>query len=245
MFDKETLKYDGPEQYNSSSYTGIFFGACHEPKDGKVRLVSSTHSCRDGFGTKVRESIMSDDGSFVTDKCRILFRWSGAGTNNEEWALRGLAAMHAAEKCAGWPLTRMQKVEMGVSNQKAVYCRGSRRWIKAPYLLTLYILLMRMCADDRIQGFKDIDGLIKTINSISSLKRDNDQVRKTVGYWKALLLAYPEMFQKKKITYYWDTDRIKSDGYGEGIYRLCNNSTSFPELYKILSNKKRELETKK
>lgn len=244
MFEKDTLKLI--DQKYTETYSGFYFGICHEPKGNELRLVKGTHSCRDGFGGTVREYITSSSKEFETDKTRILFRFSQFGkTKSSEWAERGLNAIHVMEKLAGWPLTRAKIVEIEGSGQFGVYCRASRRWIKSSYLITMYILLMRMCKDDRIVGFKDANGLIKTIESIPKLVQDESQVRSTYQYWKAMVVGYPELFRQYKITYYWDVNKLAGEsGYGEGIYRLCTGGTKFPKIYDKLKEIRTQLEKK-
>jgi hypothetical protein len=171
-----------------------------------------------------------------------------------EWGQRGVEVLHAVEKLAGWPLTKPSfEVEMPRDYMSGMYCYSSRRWLKSPYLMTLYILLVRMCADVRITGFKNYDDLVKLLGNLTSsgnhLKRDTDYVRNTFSFWRALMVGYPKLFRKRKITYYWDTARLQQrrndyEGYGEGIARLCSGNTEYKEVYQKLIEIKKDLEGK-
>lgn len=236
MFHKDKLVYAGSQSFSDCNYQIFKAGPTLEPKDGKLRAPWQVLSCRDGMGATMREAII--DGTLPTDKLRLLFIWTNYKENIvEKWFLRGLRCLHAFEKLAGWPLTRAMKVDMprGVTG---VYCRGSRRWLKTPYLVTLYVLLVRMCADISIDGFKNFDGMMKIINSKDNWTRDAQHIVNTREYWKALALGYPYLFEQYKMTYYWSRDQLHNEGYGEGILKLCSGKTNFPGAYTDLNKVK-------
>ena len=109
--------------------------------------------------------------------------------------MRAAAVLKAFDKLAGWPLTRVYKLDVGSKSDwlQAYYFWSSRRWMKASYLVSLYVLLVRMCKDTRIDGFKDFDGMVKkiqkAINSGTPLKNDHSYVKTSLPYWKARSLS--------------------------------------------------------
>lgn len=242
MISDKALKFIG--NYVWKEYSGFYFGAVHEPKNNTIDNYKNIVSCRDGLGAVMRTGII--EGDLQTDKLRILFVWDKI-TNPDQWAQRGLSVIHIMEKLAGWPLTRAMAVEVGRNNVYSVYCRASRRWLKSPYLTTLYILLMRMSRDENISGFKTFDDMEKILLSISRFNSDDNNIRNTLPYWKALMVGYPEIFEKRKITYYWSLDRLNTgtNGYGEGILRLCDGSTQFKEAHEALMKVHKNLKASK
>ena len=62
------------------------------------------------------------------------------------------------------------------------------------------------------------------------------------------MVGYTEMFEKRKMSYYWDTDRLgggSNNGYGEGILRFCTGDTNYTEARDILVKVKNRLDKKK
>lgn len=229
---KDELIYDGKENFGGT-YATMQVAPIHEPKNGHIDAAWNTQYCRDGIGSVMRDAIA--DGSLETDKLRLLFAWYAYNEKVAlEWCGRGLKCLHACEKLAGWPLTRLIRVKHGPKSPLVVYARASRRWMKAPYMVTLYILLMRMCDDRRWEKVKNFDDLIDIADKTdrNSFKRDGVHIRGTYKYWKAMILGYPHLFEQYKLSYYWDSDRVpgvSSNGYGEGILKLCQKQTAYTE----------------
>jgi hypothetical protein len=262
MFQKTTFKLNDSAGHSSPSYCGFNFGCAQEPdKDGEIRLVSGLHTCREGLFHQMRSRICdnTDPTTQPTDKMRMIFRWyvNNASSSaekkkiDEEWAKRSVAVLQAFDKLAGWPLTRVYKLDTGKDWLQAYYYHSSRRWMKSSYLVSLYILLVRMCADTRITGFKDFNGLVKTIKKITdsgpSLKSDQSYVLNSLPYWEAIMKGYPDLFRKHKLPYYWDTSRLGGsvNGGSEGIQYLVNGNTKYTEIRQELMKIKKNLEAKK
>lgn len=204
----------------------------------------------------MRSLINKNSADQPTDKMRMLFRWSaseaimaGRLSDVEGWVGRSIPVLHAFEKLAGWPLTRAYKIENSSKWLRCYYFHSSRRWIKASYLLSLYILLVRMCADERIKGFKDFYGLVNVITKavkVKNLKNDHGYVIGSMPYWEAIMKGYPRLFRQRKLPYYWDTDRINGQGaFSEGIEYLTHGDTKYTEIRKEMLKIKNELDAKK
>lgn len=277
-----------------NGYINFNFGHCTRPKDGKISMHNSFHSCREGLCTNMRKIITSGASTFETDKMRMIFVWkvnnrdpkNNFGTSKavlkagiaeaDAWMRRGLSVLNACEKHAGWYLTRAYKCK-GIADQfrpslghrqgenerqpdlvpnkhvewaNAYYFLSSRRWMKSSYLTSLYVLLVRMCGDKKFEGVKNFKGLMEIINknTASGFSHDNGYIKSTSPYWEATLKGYSEIFEKKKIDYYWDGNRIGStsnnDGH-EGIQRFCDGSTSYTEAYQAMMKVKKNLDAKK
>jgi hypothetical protein len=247
------LKINPSYGFSSDGYSSLRFAPALEPVKDIVSYAISGNGpwgCRDGLGRSVREVIVN--GSLPTDKTRMLFMWN-ATDGAKSWATRGINILHTCEKRAGWPLTKVQEVEMPDSSRYTLYCQSSRRWIKSSYLYTLYCLMMRMAADERITGFKNLEGLGKIIDSVKnnhkSFVRDHTYIIGTFPYWEALLVGYPDLFRQYKITYYWGLKNINagdmSGSYGEGISKFCNGGTNWTDLYNKMITIKKKLDAEK
>lgn len=260
MLQKTTFVLNPPTALGTASgYGGFSFGCAQEPKDGKIELVQSYHSCREGLMSSMRKRI-TGDGSHKqpTDKMRMIFRWSLSQHDRasgiklvDGWVKRSVPVLQAFDRLAGWPLTRVYKIETDYNDWlQAYYFHSSRRWMKSSYLVSLYTMLVRMCKDIKVTGFKDFDGLVKVLQKISSsgksLVTDDTYVKTSLPYWKAIMTGYPELFRKRKLPYYWDTARLGGrNGGAEGLQYLVKGDTQYTEIRKELLKIKKQLDSKK
>jgi len=260
MFQKTTFELTPANALGTScDYFGFGFGCAHEPKDGKIKLVQSYHSCREGLMGSMRSRITGKSSvDQPTDKMRMIFRWSASNHNRatdlpkiDGWVKRSVPVLQAFDRLAGWPLTRVYRIETDHDKWLyAYYFHSSRRWMKSSYLVSLYTLLVRMCKDERIVGFKDFDGLVKVVSKITGaggLRTDNTYVKDSLPYWEAIMTGYPKLFRKRKLPYYWDTGRLSRDSMGgaEGVQYLVKGDTRYTEVRKELLVIKKQLDSKK
>ena len=110
-------------------------------------------------------------------------------------------------------------------------------------------MLVRMCKDPRVKGFKDFDSLVKVIQKVpaNQLTTDSTYVSNSLPYWKAIMTGYPKLFRKRKLPYYWDTARLggSSSGGAEGLQYLVKGDTQYKEIRKELLEIKKQLDSKK
>jgi len=261
MLQKTTFKFDSSS--GPSTYGGFNFGCAVEPEDGKIKLLNGAHTCREGLFYNMRSRIRNSSSGGTaqpTDKMRMIFRWYTSQNisktemgNNNAWMMRSISVLQAFDRLAGWPLTRVYKLDVGNNNSwlQAYYYHSSRRWMKSSYLVSLYILLVRMCKDERITGFKDFNGLVKVVNAAlnsgKSLVVDNNYVKSSLPYWEAIMVGYPKLFRKRKLPYYWDTGRLEGGGTGgaEGVQYLVKGDTKYTEIREELLKIKKQLDAKK
>lgn len=260
MLQKTKYKFEGSLPEKPGAYFNFAFALGHAPDDkGKVEAALGFHTCREGLVGNMRDSIMGNSSTAIkTDKMRMLFRWT-LGKNrthdeaeHREWLNRGLSVLHAYERFAGWPLTKVYSLDCGKKFDyvKTYYFLSSRRWIKASYLVSLYILMVRLGRNSDLSGFKGAAGFEKLANGLmnkytaanggwnklpASFNSDVGWLRLTLPYWGVVLKGYPEMFRKMKVTHYWSHDRINdSGGASEGIAYLCDGSTNYKTARKKL-----------
>ncbi|MDX1314238.1 MAG: hypothetical protein R3356_01945 [Eudoraea sp.] len=243
---------------SQNEYFSFQFMTAHEPKDGKISILGDAQGCREGLIGRMREQITSSRSSLKTDKTRLIFKWQAAEKNLSRdtkiidgWVKRAINVLHACERKAGWPLTRVYKIDVGDRKWlKLYYFHASRRWMKASYLISLYVLLVRMCKDERVAGFKDFSGLVAKVKKIMgsghALKTDHGYVKDSYPYWEAVLTGYPDLFRKRKMPYYWDTSRLGGSSMpsSEGIQYLVKGDTRYTEVREKLIQIKKKLDKK-
>jgi hypothetical protein len=259
MFQKTTFDYAKADNFSSySDYFAFNFGSAKEPVDGVVDLVHGTHTCREGLMSNMRSRICGSGTTQPTDKTRMLFFWYASRSNSKKdqvevkgWTERTVPVIQALDRVAGWPLTRVYQLKTGRDHITGLYYHSSRRWMKSSYLISLYIMLVRMCKDERITGFKDFDGLVKLLDKLcknngesnwTGLKSDQGYVKDSLPYWESIMRGYPRLFRARKMDYYWDTDRLggSSGGY-EGIQYLVGGNTKYTEVKDEMLKIKKEL----
>ena len=200
--------------------------------------------------------VASGNSTQPTDKMRMIFRWT-ISTNNkadggkqiDDWVKRSVPVLQAFDRLAGWPLTRVYKIKTDYNDWlRAYYFHSSRRWMKSSYLVSLYTMLVRMCKDTRVTGFKDFDSLVKVLQKAGTrnLTTDSTYVSDSLPYWKAIMTGYPKLFRKRKLPYYWDTARLGGgNGSAEGLQYLVKGDTQYKDIRKELLEIKRQLDSKK
>jgi len=240
------LSYGPTQLVRSNYYSNFSFGLAtfSSSGDNVVQTKGGFHSCREGLISKTSSHL----DTINTDKAHMLLKWDAGSSdaleqkimtknnlNNQKWIEKGVNLLHFYERMAGWPLTKIYKVKTNFDDSvKLYYFLSSRRWIKAPYLMSLYILLIRIGKFDYFEDFKTYDDLIKIVGKINrSNSPDERYIVDTFKYWKTIVKNYPELFRKRKIEYYWSTERLNTDGYVgyEGIAYLSSGSSNNIELH--------------
>lgn len=234
----------GPSILNQPSYSGFSFGLA-DVNEKEVEAFGGFHTCREGLLSK----ISSDTDNINTDKAYMLLKWEAGSKNaleaeditknnlsNQKWIETSLKLLHLYEKIAGWPLTKMYRVKTdNGDNTKLYYCISSRRWIKAPYLMSLYVLLVRIGRFDYLYNFKTEENLAEIVSKLSIGNNSTDEryIKETFQYWRTIVTKYGDLFRKKKIEYYWSKERLTEDAYVgyEGISYLSSGSTYNKTLY--------------
>lgn len=258
MFEKLKYKLGGVNLPSASSYFSFSFGIAPAPGKDAITPLGSYHSCREGLISDVRSHITGSGKKMLTDKMRMIFKWHLSDKNltrdnaeHREWLNRGLNILHAYEKLAGWPLTKVFEMHTDRDFIKAYYFLSSRRWIKASYLVSLYVLMVRLGKNSALTGFKNSAGFEKLVNGLiekysktdggwkqtpTSFNSDVGWLKSTLPYWGVILKGYSEMFRKMKITHYWSEQRLTNEHgqSAEGIDYLCGGSTSYKEARKKL-----------
>lgn len=237
-------------------YFGFQWNYCNSPKNGIITVEDKYWKhCRDGGIGDMRDDILS--GELETDRTRMIFCWLLSNRNRakdiekaEAWMRRGMNTLHLFEKLAGWALTRVYR--LNVEDKKGYYLYpfyflSSRRWIKSSFLAYLYVMIVRMSKDEFWGAHKSFDGMkkacLKRLESKKTFVSDHGYIVNSLPYWEALFRGYPQLFEKKKLNYYWEPGRFQNDGgYGEGIDRLVRGATTYTGLYKQLTTLKEKFE---
>ena len=227
------------EVYKKSPYFSPFFLLVKGvDKAGIVHSISSWNTCREGLIGNLPKIM----GQVPDDKIRLVWGINAPPGAKEEnpasvlsWMKRAIGLVNFYEKLAGWSLTTMDQLEY--PENEDLHCfqfTGSRRWLKAPYYVSLYVLLTRIARNTKLGSYKSHADIKKIVQA--GLPHDNYYGRRTVFAWETLMKSYSILFRKHKRAYYWDTGKRlvgNSDSiYREGIHLLSMGNSSDKELNK-------------
>jgi hypothetical protein len=193
----------------------------------------------------------------LTDKMRMVILYGGPARQDNGNYYRGaipegtrilekiecaVDILHCAEKFVGWPLTRIYEVESPAENIIGRYLVSSRRWIKAPYMVSLYLMLAKIPFEYYpLDKFSNIEELIKVIKTLPG-GGIGFYARESVDDWKTLLLSYEKLFKKKKIDHYWSEEFLGGGKHYEGVHSLITGDCYSAGLSERYWKEKKRLE---
>lgn len=167
----------------------------------------------------------------------------------EESLLKRIKILNILEHECGWLKTKACKVVYNKELPQELYMIvGSRRWIAAPSLLSLYVMLLRSGHRLVTENFYSYQGLMKSLDkklkplckNSKGWDEDTDNgwsdhddkfyAAMTYKYWALLLRNYKNLFESISI---YDAYKVrKSEDYQrepdkDGIYNLCNPNYTY------------------
>jgi len=251
------LKLDGDSvsyiRENRKSFREPIFSFVSPPFEGRVSCVTGLTYCRESFCEYVRQELrgVRHSGIDLSKLHMVAYRKVMTVEGNLGAFRNQMAAaqtmFNAIEKHYGWPLTKVYPVRVTQSlsdNCKFFYIAASKRWIKAPAMLSLFTLLLRIAASESKFKFKH------RIKSMKSLFTVLDELTERSSYpeiryyaehghnWKLVLDNYRKLFSSRDMQ---DLYFPGKSGYffSEGINQLCDVSSlddtlneTFEELVK-------------
>jgi hypothetical protein len=166
------------------------------------------------------------------------------------------AVLNKIETSLGWPLTRTYPVEKmgGDMGLTLSYLTASRRWMKAQYLLSLYLLIVRVMSKSTAK--KHVDELVTA--NVKSLEEIFDILRMIPGFGvlsgelradgtrpitsiPAILSNYDRLFASKSTYDIHSLDGKKGIAIAcnDGIRALCKKEISDKGLLKEIEEAER------
>lgn len=146
-----------------------------------------------------------------------------------------LKMINVIEKHYGWPLSKIYPVQIEKWKEKNLpinygyyYIVASRRWLKSPAMLSLYLLLYRIVIKHKKFNFKremkTLGDVIKVLNlacDISPLPMELAFFKTHGKRWKYVLDNYRNLFSSRKLKDLYKPD-LHSYLFTEGINELCD-----------------------
>ena len=235
----------------SSHFREPIFAFVTAPQDGKINAVTELTYCRESNCEYVRQELRHvrhygiDFNKLRMVICRrVRHTAPTAVVDFKNQIALAQKMLNVIEKHCGWPLTRVYAVKpaqkMPISWQ-FYYVVASKRWIKAPAMLSLFTLLFRIAVAEtkfklrrRIRSMKSLFTALDDLAERSSL-HEVRYYNKHGHRWQLVLDNYRKLFSGRDMA---DLYFPQSGGYffTEGINQLCDQSSKDHALNKTFHN---------
>lgn len=251
---KKTLLFQvkGQDFRNVSEEYKVFedpiFTFVSPPKDGIVKALTDLTYCRESMCEYVRQQLKKVSAYGINIKMldivvyrRVPVKLGPAVFQKQMEASQKI--LNTIESHYGWPLTKMHKVELygdqakGNPGNEFYYVRATKRWIKAPSMLSLYLLLFRIgCIEKKHKFSKNITSFTSLFNTLNNLtKKDSGRevayYREHGKHWRIVLDNYQKLFGRYTMGKMYTP--TKGDYYfSEGINTLCDGDSRDKTLNK-------------
>ena len=244
----------------------IWFSWLATPKKDIYKQVTSWHTCRETFIQEISDYFEGDGeswyypGNFDTSRLRLITcRKHGPNIKgralklviekDRKWAIESCRLLNIFEAYQGWSRTKLH-VGPHMKNQlltaNTFVFVGSQKWLRAPQLLSLYLLILRLGRMYKYtKGFNSLNDLEALEAELKKKKRyltnqgarDVDWMRDGYKHWTTVLDNHKKLFFSQRIR---DNHLTAFDD--DGINALvvennCGNNTTRRVWRKILSEK--------
>lgn len=234
--------------FNASSFREPIFAFVTPAKAGNIEMLTDLTYCRESFCEYLRQDLRQISYNGIDLKKlhmlihrRVAPKRTDAGMRIfQDQVVTGQRMVNAIEKHYGWPLTKVYATtpvqNIQNKNAKFYYITASKRWMKAPAMLSLFTLLFRIAANNQRFQFKD------RIKSLKSLFRELDVVASKSSYsemayyrthgkrWKLILDNYQKLFGGRNMASLYYPNNGASYYFSEGINNICDESSEDSEL---------------
>jgi len=230
-----------------SHFKQPIFAFTTAPQDGKIETVTELTFCRESQCEYVRMELRGVRHNDIDlNKLRMVIcrrvphTIPTAVIDFKNQIALAQKMLNVIEKHYGWPLTRVyaaKAVQKMPTSWQFYYVAASKRWIKAPAMLSLFTLLFRIAEAEtkfKLRGrIRSMKSLFTTLDYLAE-RSNSHEVRyysKHGHRWQLVLDNYRRLFSGRNMT---DLYFPQSGGYffEEGINHLCDKSSKDRALNK-------------
>lgn len=200
-------------------------------KDGEFPILGSFTSCREVFICALwrcicepiprpdyASTILYNRNTLTEEllpdtRVRVVVRHiSKTNEATKEFPVRAKRVLNIFERYLGWRLTRISLAEGECSAKiTAEYSNTikasdylfefSKKWARSPELLSLYLMIVKLCQYNIWDNFGDVKDLPKVVHAVCGTSRKGDEIVKfftgTYKYWIPVLDRIDELFMKQ------------------------------------------------
>jgi len=222
---------DGYSQAINSSQTGLRLAwAGKSNKDGAFPSLSSFAYCREIFVSSLWRRILKIDDTYShtfynhkitaseiipSTRVRVIVRCiSQAHTNPDEFPTRAKRVLNIFEKYLGWRPTTISAGKDDISHivlneyKKKVQAHDylfefSKKWARSPELLSLYLLIVKLCQFDLWGNFDNLSDLPSVASKTRIIPTHEHGIKnclvKTYKLWLPVLDRVDELFMRQSV----------------------------------------------
>lgn len=251
-FRTEMLKTLKEDVYENNAYN---FAVCSEIENGNCEQLSQIFTCREGLIGAFR-SLLYENKKLSNKKISIML-WINSGNEThmkhfgapipyDKWVdssvKASLKAVNCFEKRNKWLRTKAYRVNHEYGKSQRVYVfQGSRWWMTSSYLLSLFLLLLRLGRGPemkKVASNASTATIVETIKDIAKSGK-NDYLRVgAVDKWVVFLDNRRKIFKGRKT--FVDNFKATDDVNGEGILKLTDNNARDEQTQKRFNDCLRE-----
>lgn len=167
--------------YDMYQNNGISFCWAAPVKPREYKQVSVVDNCRELFSYRLRQFLhpatqtdfkQKDSDPFNINRfffCAITKNKHWTSKFTREWVIEAQRVINIFEKNLGWGLTKVYNIESKTPFVETYLFSASAKWLRAPQLISLYLLLLRLGVNKSIKQFKNLDDLENTIKTFKTL----------------------------------------------------------------------------
>lgn len=210
--------------------TALKFSWLTTPVKGVYPQVSSWHSCRETFAGEIvrlaRNSWMNTRKINVRRMRYLVIHRNKAAyvKDTDEWVKRGKKILNVFEKHMGWSLSKMYAVDWEKNDglaTKLYVVSASAKWLRAPQLLSLHLLLLRCGKFKQFDALKTLDDLPSVASALRRGRQnssDANRVKSDQASWRKIADNVDYLFFSRKMK----TLFTQNEGH-HGIQALVRN----------------------
>jgi len=223
------------------------FAFVSPPKEGRINALTDITFCRESICEYIRQEIrgirswgINLNKLHLIVHRRVHYNPKRLDINLkifQDQIMAGKIMANAIEKHYNWPLTRIYPVKMTESQQDRVpeyssfyYIVAGKRWIKAPAMLSMFLLLFRIAVTNDKFKFKtkvrSIKSLFKALDDAAEKSNIGEiaYYREHGSRWKVVLDNYKKLFSSRDIHDLYFPGK-NSYYFSEGINTLCDEDS--------------------
>ena len=245
---------DAPNVYFATR--SIQWTWCSKAKNGKVKPLSESWiHCRETVASCFKRDLFSKakpENRTDVMTARILAGISvRRNISDEEYEKvrkqfyakmeRAVNFINILEKKHGWQETKLYGIDCvktDVDRPITIACllTGSRKWLRSPHMISLWLLILRTAGHKYLWNPKSQEELSrKMFNYLEKVKGGDAQyMRTSYPYWDKIMSNHDKLFKgfPMKRNYSAKLAWEGNDSPTEGIFKLCKGTTLDKELLK-------------
>lgn len=234
--------------FNSGSFREPVFAFVTPARAGNIEMLTDLTYCRESFCEYLRQDLRKISYNGIDLKKlhmlihrRVAPKRTDAGLRIfQDQVVTGQRMVNAIEKHYGWPLTKIYPTtpvqDTKNKNVGFYYITASKRWMKAPAMLSLFTLLFRIAANNQRFQFKDRIKSLKSLFSVLDAVARKSSYSEMAYYrthgkrWKLILDNYQKLFGSRDMVDLYCPNDGANYYFSEGINNICDESSADPEL---------------